>query len=57
MEVIYSLKLKDETHKVRVTCECGNCSLLSTEQLNYLREKVKSFEGKDSPERLTIICN
>lgn len=57
MEIIYSLTLKDEIHKVRVSCECGKCSLLSTKQLEDLREKVKSYEGKDSPETLTVICN
>ena len=57
MEVLYTLKLGNETHKVTATCKCGNCSLLSSKQLEYLREKVKSYEGKDSPEKLTVICN
>lgn len=57
MEIIYSLKLGDETHKVRVSCECGNCSLLSTPQLEDLRAKVKAYQGQDSPEVIKVICN
>lgn len=57
MEVLYTLNLGNETHKVTVTCECGSCSLLSTKQLENLREKVKVYEGKDSPEKLMVICN
>lgn len=57
MELIYSLNLKDEIHKFRVKCECGNCSLLSTKQLNDLREKASSYFGQDSPEIIIVICN
>ena len=57
MELIYSLTLKDEIHKFRVKCECGTCSLLSTTQLNDLREKASSYFGQDSPEIIIVICN
>lgn len=57
MEVFYTLKLGEETHKVKATCGCGECSLLSTKQLEDLREKVKGFQGKDSPEEIKVICN
>ena len=57
MEVRYSLKLGEETHVVKATCFCGKCSLLSTEQLKDLRQKVKAFQGKESPEEIKVICN
>ena len=57
MEIIYSLILGQEKHIVRVKCNCGNCSLMSTKQLDDLRQKVKSFEGQDSPEIINVICN
>lgn len=57
MELIYSINIKDEVHKFRVSCKCGNCSLLSTNQLNDLREKASTYYGKDSPEIINVICN
>jgi hypothetical protein len=57
MEVFYTVKLGDETHKVKAKCACGNCSLLSTKQLEDLREKVSAYKGVDSPEEIKVICN
>lgn len=57
MEIEYSIQFPEETHKVKVTCECGKCSLLSTSQLQDLREKLLGYRGKDSPEAITVIDN
>jgi len=55
MEVQYAIQFTDETHKVKVTCECGKCALLSTLQLQDLREKLFKYRGKDSPESIKVI--
>lgn len=57
MSVFYTLSIGGEKHKVETVCECGKCSLLSSTQLEDLRNKVKSYEGQDSPEIIKVICN
>lgn len=57
MEIEYTIQFPEELHKVKVTCECGKCSLLSTLQLQDLRQKLLGFRGKDSPERIMVVDN
>ena len=59
MEVYYS-KLRDGvTDKVKVTCYCGECSLISTPQLLDLKEKLKEYEadGREYPALVKVIDN
>lgn len=57
MEVFYTVDLGAEKHKVKVVCGCGKCALVSANQLEDLRMKVKAYQGSNSPEKIEVICN
>jgi hypothetical protein len=57
MEIDYTIKFPEETHKVKVTCQCGQCSLLSSRQLADLRQKLVGYRGQDSPELIRVVDN
>jgi len=57
MEVIYKVDNGIREKSVKVTCFCGNCSLITTKQLTYLRKKLKRKDFYTWPKEIKVIDN
>lgn len=42
---------------VDVTCQCGNCSMITRKQMDDFKQQSIKYNGKQLPDNMTVICN